>query len=115
MRRFANRALRDTVERVARDPVRKLSPGERLLRAAHSCLEHGVEPIGLAVAAAAAIRYDLASDSASQRLQKTLRDKGLDTVLQDLCGIEPGSPFAALIKQSGPIMTPGIHHHHERD
>jgi len=45
LERFRNRALGDTVERVARDPLRKLRPDDRLVGAALLCLEHGIEPV----------------------------------------------------------------------
>jgi mannitol-1-phosphate 5-dehydrogenase len=103
--RFGNRALRDTVERVARDPVRKLGPNERFMRAAACCLAHGIQPHGLAFAAAAAIRYDLASDPTAATVQALLHEEGWDAVLERVCGLPPGSPFARLIKESGLAMA----------
>ena len=51
--RFGNRALGDTVERVGRDPRRKLSRSDRLLGAHALCLTHDVRPrrISLGIAA----------------------------------------------------------------
>ncbi len=105
--RFENPALFDTVERVARDPLRKLSPGERFVCAAERCLAQGVEPRQLAVAAGAAIRYDNASDSGAKTVQELLRAKGWDAVLHEVCGVAPGSPFAILVKELDPANTPG--------
>ena len=107
VRRFANPALQDTVERVARDPLRKLSKGERFMRAAECCLAQGVEPRGLAVATAAAIRYDQGSDSGATSVQELLRDKGWDAVLHTVCGLPSDSPFAALVKESDPATASG--------
>ena len=58
MSRFANRALGDTVARVAADPLRKLRPADRLIGAASLCLKHGVLPIALSQVIAAALAYD---------------------------------------------------------
>jgi len=107
LRRFANPALLDTVERVARDPLRKLSSHERFMRAAACCEGEGVEPKSLAVATAAAIRYDQASDSGAEKVQELLHGKGWDAVFSEVCGIAPDSPFAVLIKGSDPKNTPG--------
>ncbi len=104
--RFENPALLDTVARVARDPLRKLSPSERFIRAANSCLGQGVEPRHLAFATAAAIRYDKASDSGAKSVQDMLRAQGWDAVLRDICGVAPTSPFAKLVKESSPATTP---------
>ena len=105
--RFENPALRDTVERVARDPLRKLASGERFIRSATCCQAQGIEPRSLALATAAAIRYDQGSDPSAKIVQELLRDKGWDAVLNDVCGIAPGNPFAALVKASDPAIVPG--------
>ncbi len=46
-RRFANRPLSDTVFRLARDPLRKLGPNDRLVGAARLAEKAGVAPEGL--------------------------------------------------------------------
>lgn len=97
VRRFANRALGDQIARVARDPVRKLGPRDRLIGAAVMCLEQGVMPEHLAFAAAAAIRYDDPNDEAARLVRRVLNERGLDGVLTEICGLEPGSPLRPLI------------------
>ncbi|GMV91580.1 MAG: mannitol-1-phosphate 5-dehydrogenase [Candidatus Hydrogenedentota bacterium] len=98
LHRFANRALGDQVARVAKDPIRKLGPRDRLIGAATMCLEQGIEPKGLAFAAAAAIRYDHPDDRAAQSVQTVYNDRGLAGVLAEICQIEPGSHLATLIQ-----------------
>ncbi len=51
--RFGNRSLADTVERVGRDPLRKMSPGDRLLGSWALCRRAGVTPSYISVAVAA--------------------------------------------------------------
>jgi len=55
--RFENQALHDTVERVGRDPLRKLASNDRLVGAARNCAAQGITPayicVGIAVALAA--------------------------------------------------------------
>lgn len=53
--RFQNRYLKDTVERVVRDPIRKLQPSDRLVGAARACEEQGITPVYLAFAIALAV------------------------------------------------------------
>lgn len=51
LRRFANRALHDTVERVGRDPQRKMAEGDRFLGALALAAKHGMaRPVTIAVA-----------------------------------------------------------------
>jgi len=95
--RFANKALGDQVARVAKDPLRKLGPNDRLIGSARMCLAQGIEPKHVAFAAAAAILYDHPDDPAAQSLQALRRDRGLAGVLEEVCGIPPESPLAALI------------------
>lgn len=96
--RFGNKALGDQVVRVAKDPLRKLGPGDRLIGAAKLCLKQGIEPAHLAFAAAAAIRYDRRDDPAANTLQVILREQGLHGVFSEVCGIQVGSPLARLIE-----------------
>ena len=54
LHRFKNSYLRDTVTRVARDPMRKLQPSDRLIGAARSCESLHITPVYLSFAIALA-------------------------------------------------------------
>ena len=82
--RFANRALGDTVSRVAADPLRKLRPEDRLIGAASLCLKHGITPMALAQVIHAALSYDNAGDPAAGRLQEMRKIQGDAGVLKSL-------------------------------
>ena len=97
LRRYENRALGDQVARVARDPIRKLGPHDRLIGAARMCMDFDIRPMHIALAVAAAIRYDQADDPAAQSLQRMHREHGLSGVLREVCHIDPNSPLAELI------------------
>lgn len=94
--RYANTALGDTVARVARDPVRKLGHADRLVGAARLCEEQGIPPDHIALATAAAIRYDDPKDPTAPTLAQLLSG-GLDAVLTQVCGLAPDSPLGARI------------------
>ncbi|MCC6699866.1 MAG: mannitol-1-phosphate 5-dehydrogenase [Candidatus Hydrogenedentes bacterium] len=98
LQRFANRGLGDQVARVAKDPIRKLGPRDRLIGAATMCIEQGIEPKNLAFAAAAAIRYDHAEDQAAQSVQALYRERGLEGVLTEICQVNRGAHLATLIQ-----------------
>jgi mannitol-1-phosphate 5-dehydrogenase len=55
MERMTNPYLRDRVDRVIRDPRRKLAWNDRLVGTMRLAVEHNIEPRGLAIGAAAAI------------------------------------------------------------
>jgi len=100
-RRYRNKALGDQVRRIAADPIRKLGPKDRLIGAGLMCLEQGIVPEHIAFAAAAAIRYDHPADGAAGRLQSTRARGGVEAVLQEICGLNPGSELARLILEAG--------------
>lgn len=100
LRRFANRALGDTVARVAADPLRKLRPDDRLVGAAALCLKHSIVPNALARVIRAAFHYDAPDDSSAQELQARRRKGGDDAVLESVTGIAPGSALWRLTYRS---------------
>jgi mannitol-1-phosphate 5-dehydrogenase len=99
IRRYHNRALGDQVARVARDPMRKLGPNDRLIGAARMCLDQGMDPEHIAYVAAAALRYDAADDPSAQNIQSIRKERGIDGILREICQVGPDSRLAALIGQ----------------
>ena len=95
--RFGNRALGDTVFRLARDPARKLGPTDRLVGAARVAEKAGKLPRHLAWGIAAALLFDHGDDSVALGLQQRLRDEGVATVLHDVTGIRPDEPLGACV------------------
>lgn len=86
--RFGNSLLKDPIFRVARNPIRKLGPSDRLIGSALLCLEQGVFPEHIATACAATFLYDWSEDSEACRLQDYIRAKGIETVLQEVTTIK---------------------------
>ncbi len=97
LHRFANRALGDTVARVAADPLRKLRPEDRLVGAATLCLKHSILPHALARVIQAAFHYDDPSDPSAQELQARRQKEGEDTTLEAVTGLAPGSELWRLM------------------
>lgn len=95
--RFANRALADPVDRLARDPLRKLRPDDRLVGAARLAEKHGIEPMGLAWGIAGALAYDNPGDDHAATLQARIGDEGLNDVMRGLCGISEAEALAVLV------------------
>jgi mannitol-1-phosphate 5-dehydrogenase len=104
LRRYANKALGDQVSRVARDPMRKLGPNDRIAGAARACLEQGVHPRHIAFAAAAAMRYDDPSDPAAAELQRVRRERGIGGVLETVCQAPQDDPLATCIREADALL-----------
>jgi len=108
IKRFGSRALGDTVLRVGRDPVRKLGPNDRLIGSARNCLACGVEPVHIVRTIAAALKFSDERDAQSLELQETLRDKGIDYVLENICGLsENDINLKTMIKTELGRRSPG--------
>ena len=99
LRRFANRALGDTVARVGRDPIRKLGRHDRLVGAAQLCLDNGGEPYHTIGGIRAALAYDNPDDPQAARLQEMLREEGIEAVLQRVCGLSPEDALYSRIRE----------------
>lgn len=99
-RRFANRALGDTVFRLGRDPIRKLGPTDRLVAPARLAEAAGLAPEALSHAIAAALCFDPPGEPVAEELQQRLAQHGIDAVVAEVCGIAPQEPLAALVRRS---------------
>jgi mannitol-1-phosphate 5-dehydrogenase len=92
--RFENPHLPDTVTRVGRQPLRKLSRDERFVSPAASIAESGTEPTALLDAMAAALRFDVPDDEQSVELQAMLAsDAPDDELATQITGLEAQHPL----------------------
>ncbi len=57
LERITNPYLDDTIERAARDPVRKLGPNDRIIGTMQLAIENGIEPVNMALGAAAGVVF----------------------------------------------------------
>lgn len=96
-RRFANRALGDTVVRLARDPLRKLAAADRLVGAARLAERAGREPRALSQAIAAGYCFDSPEDPIAGRLQAQIAAEGLPATLRAVSQIDPEEPLGQMV------------------
>jgi mannitol-1-phosphate 5-dehydrogenase len=96
--RFGDRELADPIVRVAREPIRKLAPGDRLLGPAELIRRRtGRVPEYFALVVAAALLYRHEGDEQSCRLGAELERVGVMAVLESVCGLAPSHPFAEAV------------------
>ncbi len=98
--RFSNPMILDTVYRVGRDPIRKLGPHDRLVGSARLCLEQEIFPENIAVVCAAAFCYDYRKDSEAVRLQKMIKESGIERTMMEVSGVDPESELGSKIVSS---------------
>jgi len=91
--RFRNPGLPDTVERVGRQPLRKLSRRERFIAPATELTERGLPVDGLLAAVEAALGFDVPADPESVELQRLLGEADAATFVHQVTGVEAGHPL----------------------
>lgn len=87
IKRFGNKQLGDTVKRVGNDLNRKLNPNDRIIGALNMCVEQGITPKYLCLAAATAMNFKY--DEVSNR--------PCEEILTEICKIDPQSDAGKLI------------------
>jgi mannitol-1-phosphate 5-dehydrogenase len=95
LERFANPYLPDTVDRVGRQPLRKLSRSERLIGPAAELAERGIRPQHLLATVEAAMSFDVPGDPESVELQQLLRTLTAAEATQRITGLKPADPLYA--------------------
>lgn len=99
-RRGAVPEMRDEILRVVRDPLRKLSPRERLVAPAQLAVEYGLPRQWIVRGIVAALRYQHPQDPQSGCLAQQLSEQCLSSVLERVCGIAPESPLTQEIQRA---------------
>ena len=95
LQRFANPYLTDTVDRVGRQPLRKLSRSERLIGPAAELAEKGIRPEHLLATVEAALSFDVPEDPESVELQQLLRTLTPAEATARITGLRPADPLYA--------------------
>ena len=105
--KFRNREIVDSIERNARDPIRKLARNDRLVGPACLAIDQGIRPVALCLGIAAALRYDYPGDQAARKLQTMISEEGLLVALREVCGIHSGGELAAMVMEAcGKLARP---------
>ncbi|MFZ5295921.1 mannitol-1-phosphate 5-dehydrogenase [Enterobacter chuandaensis] len=93
--RFENPYLKDDVERVGRQPLRKLSAGDRLIKPLLGTLEYGLPHANLVKGIAAAMHYRSEQDPQAIELAQLIDDKGAQAALAQISGLDASSDVVA--------------------
>ena len=102
--RFANKNIVDEVNRVGRNPLRKLSFDDRFVKPARELMQRGIKPIALAKAIALGLAYDDASDPDVAQIQERIQTH-LSSAISIITGIAVTDPLHELIVQAYQQIT----------
>ena len=89
LNRFLRTASHDTIDRVGRDPVRKLSDSDRLVAPAKRAYKEGLSYDNLAKAIAAAYSYDDKDDEKAMEVQAYIKANSLEKAIEKYSNINP--------------------------
>lgn len=85
--RFRNPHLQDDVTRVGREPLRKLSANDRLIKPTMTARQYGFATPNLVKGIAAALKYDNPDDPQSVQLQQAIAELGAAKALAQFSGL----------------------------
>ena len=95
--RFSNPMMMDTIQRVGRDPIRKLGPDDRLLGSTHLCLSQAIFPKSVAFVCAAALCYDEPDEPRAVELQDKIEHSGVEATLREVSSLDPDGELGKTI------------------
>ncbi|MGO4955937.1 mannitol-1-phosphate 5-dehydrogenase [Luteococcus sp. Sow4_B9] len=99
LKRFANPELPDTVTRVGRSPLRKLSRKERFVGPAAELAERGMASKALQQAMLGAMLFDVAEDAEAVKVGEILAANSAEDAVAELTGLDASHPlFAELVE-----------------
>ncbi|MTE22704.1 mannitol-1-phosphate 5-dehydrogenase [Microbacterium sp. ZXX196] len=96
--RFRNPALPDTVHRVGRQPLRKLSRQERFVGPAAEAAERGLPTAGLVAAIDAALAFTDAADPQAVEMHERLASGDADAFTSEVTGLDAAHPLFAAVR-----------------
>lgn len=100
LERFRNPELVDTVQRVGRQPLRKLSRHERFIGPAAMAAELGLPTSALVEAVAATLAFDDAADEQSVQMQERERSEDAGVFTTTVTGLDPEHPLFSPVEKA---------------
>ena len=95
IKRFRNPYLKDDVNRVGREPLRKLSADDRLIKPIMTAKSFGLPYDKLLLGVGAALHFDNPEDPQSVQLMEKIKSEGLEATIAEATGIAAGDPMIA--------------------
>ena len=98
--RFTNPYLCDDVTRVGREPLRKLSAGDRLVKPVLTARQYGIGTPNLLLGIGAALHYDNPEDPQSVEMIAMTARLGAAAAVAEIAELPAGDPLPALAAQA---------------
>lgn len=98
--RFMNPYLCDDVKRVGREPLRKLSRNDRLVRPLLTAREYGIETPELLLGIGAALHYENPEDAQSVEMRRMIAELGVPQAVARMAGLPDDDPLPELAAEA---------------
>ena len=92
--------INDPIARVARQPIRKLSPDDRIMGPAYIAFDYDLPNDHLLYGAAYAFKYDNPEDEESVKLQEYIKNDGIEETIERITGLKKESAMFKKILES---------------
>ncbi len=104
LKRFLMPGISDDIARVSREPIRKLSPNDRIMGPAYLCEEYGLKNTHLLRGAACAMRFQSQEDPQTVELQNFIAENGIQVAITKYTGAKPDSRvFQVILEEYGKL------------
>lgn len=94
---YNQEGINDPIARVARQPIRKLSPDDRIMGPVYIASEYGLSTEHLLYGAAYAFKYDNPEDEEAVKLQEYIQKDGIENTIERITGLQKGSDMFNLV------------------
>lgn len=106
LNRFLTPGITDTVERIARSPIRKLGAADRLVGPLTQCEEAGLSNEMIVKGVAAAFLFDVKADEQSVELLSYVKENGIESAVTKYTGIKAGTRlFNEIVKEYNQLKS----------
>lgn len=89
--RWSTPGVKDTIERIAKAPIRKLDPEDRMVKSAIECEKYGLANDLIIKGIAAAFLYDVDGDEQAAEIKAYVDENRIEKAITNYTGIEAGS------------------------
>jgi len=100
LKRFQNPYLKDDVNRVGREPGRKLAANDRLILPMETAKGFGLPYDKLLLSIAGALHFNNPEDPQSVEIQSSIKNAGLETTILKYTGLKAGDPVVKEIEEA---------------
>ena len=91
VKRFTTPGVVDPISRVSREPIRKISPNDRIMGPANNCEEYGLDNTYLLKGVACALKYKSEGDIQAEELQSYIANNGVEAAIVKYTGAQKNS------------------------